>query len=282
MQDDSGLVSKITSVFRAYAAGDAFGVAHEFVDDPVKNVENVLLAKDGWPYGGVSDDTMLTLLTVLTLSENSPDEAVAKFISELRLAVPHLRGLGPTTKAALGLEVNAHEKHLVGMTNGAMMRCALLGMAFPLSKSIERDVWVKSLAASTHSEPRAISCAQIAASLFSDAVENGKTNSFESLVSKEFSNWKPSGSGISLDPIETLGAVVYVAKNSHTTVQAFVGACELGGDTDTVAALSGALVTARRGEASEFESIPWLADIAWHEIPTMKSAIDLVMARRLK
>ena len=53
MQDDSGLVSKITSVFRAYAAGDAFGVAHEFVDDPVKNVENVLLAKDGWPYGGV-------------------------------------------------------------------------------------------------------------------------------------------------------------------------------------------------------------------------------------
>jgi ADP-ribosylglycohydrolase len=281
MQDDAGLVSKITSVFRAYAAGDAFGVAHEFVDDPVKNVENVLLAKDGWPYGGVSDDTMLTLLTVLTLSQNSPDEAAAKFIAELRLAVPHLRGLGPTTKAALGLEVNAHEKHLVGMTNGAIMRCALVGMAFPLIKSSDRDAWVKSLALATHVDSRAISCAQIAASLFADAIENGDKYSIDSLVSNELSTWTPTGAPISLDPIQTLSAVIYVVKNSQTTAEAFVHACELGGDTDTVAALSGALLTARKSEVSEFESIPWLADIAWHEIPTMKSAIDIVMARRL-
>ena len=69
------LASRVTSIFRAYAAGDAFGVAHEFVEATDTRVENILLEKEGWPYGGVSDDTMLTLLTVLTLNEENPEAA---------------------------------------------------------------------------------------------------------------------------------------------------------------------------------------------------------------
>jgi ADP-ribosylglycohydrolase len=61
-----------------------------------------------------------------------------------------------------------------------------------------------------------------------------------------------------------------------------VRACELGGDTDTVAALSGALITARNGTAAEFESIEWLAEIAWEEIPTMGEAVEILCTRRNK
>jgi len=276
------LVSRVSSVFRAYAAGDAFGVAHEFLEVPITPVENILLEKQGWPFGGVSDDTMLTLLTVLTLSEVSPQQASMKFLSELRASLPHLRGLGPTTKAALGIEVNAHETHLVGMTNGAMMRCALVGMAFSAGENMQRDEWVRALASATHTFESAISCAQIAAALFSDAIENGDKNSIESLAGTKIPQWELREQGVSLDPIETLSAVVYVVNNSASTAQAYVRACELGGDTDTVAALSGALITARKGDTAKFESIEWLADIAWEEIPTMGEAVETLCARRNK
>jgi ADP-ribosylglycohydrolase len=276
------LASRVTSVFRAYAAGDAFGVAHEFVDHPIIPIENILLEKQGWPYGGVSDDTMLTLLTVLTLSEDSPVQASKKFLSELRAALPNLRGLGPTTKAALGLEVNAHETHLVGMTNGAMMRCALVGMAFRPNQNAERDHWVSALARATHTFESAVICAQLAAALFSDAIANSEQNSLDSLVGNSIPQWALREQGVSLDPIETLSAVIYVVKNSTTAAQAYVRACELGGDTDTVAELAGALITARKGTASDFENIEWLADIAWEEIPTMGEAVETLFARRNK
>ena len=276
------LASRVTSIFRAYAAGDAFGVAHEFVEATDTRVENILLEKEGWPYGGVSDDTMLTLLTVLTLNEENPEAAAEKFLSELRLAVPHLRGLGPTTKAALGLEVNAHETHLVGMTNGALMRCALVGLAFSTAQKDDRDALVRALASATHTFESAISCAQIGASLFSDALENGDSNSVISIIGNQIPKWEKGKKGVSLDPIETLSAVAYVVENSKTTAQAYVLACELGGDADTVAALAGALITARKGTDSQFENIDWLADIAWEEIPTMGEAVELVCARRMK
>jgi ADP-ribosylglycohydrolase len=276
------LVSRVTSVFRAYAAGDAFGVAHEFLEIPITPVENILLEKQGWPYGGVSDDTMLTLLTVLTLSQDSPEQASQKFLSELRAALPHLRGLGPTTKAALGLEVNAHETHLVGMTNGAMMRCALSGMAFSAGENLERDEWIRALASTTHTFESAVTCAQLAAALFSDAIENGDKNSIETLVGTRIPQWVKREKGVSLDPIETLSAVIYVVGNCTSAAQAYVRACELGGDTDTVAALSGALITARKGAAADFENIEWLADIVWEEIPTMGAAVETLCARRNK
>ena len=51
----------IASAFIAYAAGDAFGAAHEFVSDRPAKIESVLLGKPDWPFGGVSDDTTLSL-----------------------------------------------------------------------------------------------------------------------------------------------------------------------------------------------------------------------------
>jgi len=234
----------------AYAAGDAFGVYYEFLEQTPKEIPQVLLPKDGWPFGGVSDDTLLSILTIKSLTKKTPAEASEFFLEQLREAVPRLRGLGPTTRTALGLEVKEGERGVIGETNGAIMRTALCG----LYVRENRDEWIKALVEVTHKSPKAIECAQIAAGLFAG----------EDLP--DYSDWSAPSGGISLDPLETLQAVVWVVKRANDVAYAFSLACSLGGDTDTVAALAGALFAARWPEKADFYSIPWLNDVQWDEI----------------
>ena len=234
----------------AYAAGDAFGVYYEFLDQTPKEIPQVLMPKDGWPFGGVSDDTLLSILTIKSLVKKTPDEAATFFLDNLREAIPKLRGLGPTTRTALGLEVRDGERGVIGETNGAIMRTALCGLFIKEN----RDEWIKALVEVTHKSAKAVECAQIAAGLFAG----------EELP--DYPDWNPPAGGISLDPLETLQAVVWVVKRSSNCADAFALACSLGGDTDTVAALAGALFAARWPEKCDFYSIPWLNDVKWDEI----------------
>ena len=241
---------KVAVPLLAYAAGDAFGVYYEFLDETPKEIPQVLLSKDGWPFGGVSDDTLLSILTIKSLSQRTPADAAALFLEELRAAIPRLRGLGPTTRTALGLEVKVGERGVIGETNGAIMRTALCGLYIKNN----RNEWIKALVEVTHNSPKAIEYAQIAAGLFAG-------EDFP-----DYSDWTPPIGGISLDPLETLQAVVWVVKRANNCAEAFALACSLGGDTDTVAALAGALFAARWPERSDFYSIPWLNDVQWSEI----------------
>ena len=234
----------------AYAAGDAFGVYYEFLDETPKEIPQVLLSKEGWPFGGVSDDTLLSILTIKSLNQKTPTQAATSFLDELRAAIPRLRGLGPTTRTALGLEVKVGERGVIGDTNGAIMRTALCGLFI----KDNRDEWIKALVEITHKSSKAIECAQIAAGLFAGE------------EFPDYSNWIPPTSGISLDPLETLQAVVWVVKRAENCAEAFALACSLGGDTDTVAALAGALFAARWPEKADFYSITWLDDVKWDEI----------------
>ena len=193
---------------------------------------------------------MLSILTIKSLSKETPDEAAAFFLAELRAAIPRLRGLGPTTRTALGLEVKDGERGVIGDTNGAIMRTALCGLFI----KDNRDEWIKALVEITHKSSKAIECAQIAAGLFAGE------------EFPDYSNWIPPTSGISLDPLETLQAVVWVVKRAENCAEAFALACSLGGDTDTVAALAGALFAARWPEKADFYSITWLNDVKWDEI----------------
>jgi ADP-ribosylglycohydrolase len=240
----------IATPLLAYAAGDAFGVFYEFLEVPEKNVPQELKGKDGWPFGGVSDDTLLSVLTINSLKKSSPVEAAEEFLMQLRIAVPRLRGLGPTTRTALGLEVKPGERGVIGETNGAIMRTALCGLYLDEN----RDEWIKALVEVTHKSPKAVECAQIAAGLFAGE------------EFPDYADWTPPASGISLDPLETLQAVVWVVTRVNNCAEAFALACSLGGDTDTVAALSGALFAARFPAKAEFYSIPWIKDVAWAEV----------------
>ncbi len=234
----------------AFAAGDAFGVYYEFLTQTSKDIPQVMMPKSGWPFGGVSDDTLLSILTIKSLEKDSPKEAAEFFLTELSRSIPRLRGLGPTTRTALGLEVKAEEHGIIGETNGAIMRTALCGLYIKEN----RNEWIKALVEVTHKSPKAIECAQVAAGLFAG----------DELP--DYSDWTPPLGGISLDPLETLQAVVWVVTRANNCAEAFALACSLGGDTDTVAALAGSLFAARWPDKSDFYSIPWLDDVAWSEI----------------
>lgn len=278
----------IKSILRSYAAGDAFGVAYEFSDSWGEVNPEFLKEKNGWPFGGVSDDTLLTLLTIQAMDFTSSKLSQDNFLSALKSAMPKLRGLGPTTRFALGLTVKEEELSQVGISNGALMRTAMLGLAFTENQHLERREYVRALAQATHQSPIAIGCAIIGSALFADARAHGESHSLFEVARAEadaikndfdinISDWQePLCTGISNESTETLNAVLWTVKNSESARKALQISCELGGDTDTVAALSTAMLVARKGAAANFESISWLNEINWSEISSLEECAELL------
>ena len=269
---DADIQLRIATALFAYAAGDAFGVQYEFKDG--YRVESSLSEIPDWPLGGVSDDTLLTLLSIKALDSAKPAIARTRFIELLKENLPVLRGLGPTTRAAVGLAVKESERHFIGNSNGAMMRTALMGMAFKSDDDLNRRQWITEIALATHSHERAVATSLIASKLFAQVLLD-PTIDIKKVAEGEaqaigyadfFSTHFDEKAQVSLDPLHTLKTVIAIAASSSTVEQAYISACERGGDTDTVAALSGALFAARFPDKAEFYSIPWIKDVAWAEV----------------
>jgi sugar/nucleoside kinase (ribokinase family)/ADP-ribosylglycohydrolase len=283
---DEQLQASIATALFAYASGDAFGVQYEFKDG--YTVESRLTEIADWPLGGVSDDTLLTLLSIQSLAAGSPAAAGQRFIELLKENLPVLRGLGPTTRAAVGLPVKESEEHFIGNSNGAMMRTALLGMAFKSSDDLNRRQWVAEIARATHTHERAVATSLIASKLFSVLLEDPSADVL-AVASVEaeaigygdyFSIEFDPDLQISLDPLHTLKAVIRIAHSSKTVEEAYLAACRQGGDTDTVSALSGALVSLRFPTSHGFFSIPWINQVMWGEISTSNSALEIIYRKR--
>jgi len=283
---DADTQLRIATAFFAYAAGDAFGVQYEFKDEYL--VESSLTEIADWPLGGVSDDTLLTLLSIRALESHTPDVAGTRFIELLKENLPVLRGLGPTTRAAVGLPVKESEVHFIGNSNGAMMRTALLGMAFSAKDDENRRQWISEIALATHSHERAIATSLIASKLFAQALHDptidllqvaeneAKEIGYEEFFATNFDE----KSQVSLDPLHTLKAVVAIASSSTTVEQSYISACERGGDTDTVSALAGALVSLRFPASHGFYSIPWVNQVQWSEISESGKALEIIYRAR--
>ena len=293
------VIKRITGGVLAYAAGDAFGVPFEFKTKRKLTEIATLEVVEGWPFGGVSDDTLLSLLTIQSIKESENVRAATGFLSLLKAALPQLRGLGPTTRSALGLTVNPQEIASIGNTNGGMMRTALLGLAFKAKDSSERRECVTALVSVTHRSLPAIECSIAISALTSALIEFESNLSIKVLreivtqelieiqasIIQEFSefepnHWSPPEEGISLDPVTTLKAVLYTLANAENCESVFRIACSLGGDTDTVAALSGAVFCIWKNSLHELLEIPWLQDLNWTEIETLVEAIEILSYRR--
>lgn len=257
----------IRAAVNAYAAGDAFGVAYEF-EPQQKVIPNKLLGKDDWPAGGVSDDTLLSLMTIQSLSASSPVLAAEDFLKRLRAAAPNLRGLGPTTRAALGMPVQPEYANQVGNTNGGMMRTALFSLAF--EDQTQRHLWVEASCRVTHSGASAIQAALDLSDLMAKVLEDPSTLETLNIVSPD----RPVG----LDPVETYQAVLAAAYRAPSIWVAFERACLFGGDTDTVCALSGALVALAWPDS--LAELKWLPEVNWHEIPQLDACVDLLLEKR--
>jgi sugar/nucleoside kinase (ribokinase family)/ADP-ribosylglycohydrolase len=283
--DQSTQLAIATALF-AYAGGDAFGVQYEFKDG--YTVESHLTEIADWPLGGVSDDTLLTLLSMESLRSENPAIGRERFIELLRENLPVLRGLGPTTRAAVGLPVKESEMHFIGNSNGAMMRTALLGMAFKSSDDLNRRHWITEIALATHSHERAVATSLIASKLFAELLENpsadilavagteAKAIGYDDYFSITFDSLLQ----ISLDPLHTLKAVIGIASTAATVEEAYLAACRQGGDTDTVSALSGALVSLRFPASHGFYSIAWINQVMWSEISSARDSLEIIYRKR--
>jgi len=288
----------------AYAAGDAFGVGYEFLKEP-RTVDRLRLAprsessseeNEPWPLGGVSDDTLLTQISIASMSSGKKGaELGAEFLTRLHAAMPELRGLGPTTRKALGLSLRDDEVSN-GRSNGAMMRTALIGASFTASQAEERRATVYHLAAATHSDSSAQYAALALSAVFSAAYENSNvipdqviTVEHNSLLDSQYSveedwlqqilDYVPPALGTSLDPLDTLGAILYVTRHTHDVQENYYMSCELGGDTDTVGALAGGL-GALRFRNDVLGDIPWFSEVNWSEVPHLQEFADILEGLR--
>ena len=94
--------------------------------------------------------------------------------------------------------------------------------------------------------------------------------------------WMPPENGISLDPLETLSAVYWTVVHAKDALDAYKIACELGGDTDTVAALAAGLFAARDPINSKLFDISWMQEVLWSEIDQLGAAMKVLINHRIK
>jgi ADP-ribosylglycohydrolase len=85
---------------------------------------------------------------------------------------------------------------------------------------------------------------------------------------------EPNSDGVTLNPVETFSAVIGVIRNSYTVWDSYEQAICLGGDTDTVAALSGAFTALKF--PNTFYELDFVKNVDWNEISNWKDFVNLI------
>ena len=276
------LADHIDGALTAYACGDALGVPWE--NAPIgatpSQIEQ-LPAREGWPRGATSDDTALTLLVAHHLADRDGDGDPAAFLADLAEREPAIRGLGPTTTAAV-------ERFRRGddaadspgrATNGAAMRALPIGWVLPHDQAERRRQVTIKMSRATHANPAALVAACVIATCASWALEGASPSMLltaaaeeareaaqavttearlaEMLTQVAAGTWEPPANGISLDPYDTVTAALWCATRATSLRSGLVSAVQLGGDTDTVAALVGGLMGGKLTAEQVRTELPW-------------------------
>ncbi len=153
------LAARIDGALTAYACGDALGLPWEGV--PVSDAGitasqiEQLPAREGWPRGATSDDTALTLLVARHLADRDGDGDPAVFLADLAEQEAAIRGLGPTTTAAIERFRRRDETASSPgrATNGAAMRALPIGWVLPHDQAERRRQVTIAMSRATHADP---------------------------------------------------------------------------------------------------------------------------------
>ncbi|WP_405277364.1 ADP-ribosylglycohydrolase family protein [Methanobrevibacter sp.] len=280
---------KVKDGICGFVVGDALGVPVEFYsrreleDDPVVDMREY--GTYNQPKGTWSDDSSMTIATMYSIvNKNGID--YADIMDEFcRWAfegehTPHgerfdignttLRGLERYQNGEDALKSGGNSTHDNG--NGSLMRI------LPLAYIPDIDYkTVENISALTHGHDRSkIACVlyvEIAKSMLNNDMtieehidnacekikeyyaENDELEEFSRILNDDFSDGIMSG-GYVIDTIET---VIYCLKTTESYKEAVLKAVNLGGDTDTNAAICGGLAGIYYG----YDSIPidWLESI---------------------
>jgi ADP-ribosyl-[dinitrogen reductase] hydrolase len=162
------------------------------------------------------------------------------------------------------------------------MRALPIGWATPLDDPDQRRRRALELSRVTHPDPDALVAACVVAACASWALEGVSGELLLNVAIDEEAQarsvcaagdrlgvllaallagtWQPPADGISLDPAETVTAALACTRGAASVRDGLLQAVEMGGDTDTVAAITGGLLGARM-------TVPeLLAELPWHEV----------------
>jgi ADP-ribosylglycohydrolase/tetratricopeptide (TPR) repeat protein len=297
------LAERIDGALTAYACGDALGVPWESAPDAQPDATasqiELLPARQGWPRGATSDDTDLTLLIARHLADRDGDGDPAAFLAELAEQAPSIRGLGPTTTAAIEHFRRGGEPAAgpASATNGAAMRALPIGWVLPHDQAERRRQVTITMSRATHADPAALVAACVIAACASWAIEGASPSQLlaaavdeargaaqaltteprlaQMLTQVSAGTWEPPANGISLNPCETVTAVLWCASRAPSLRDGLVSAVQLSGDTDTVAALVGGLMGCKLTAEQVRAELPWHRLVV---LPEPESAIAEIAA----
>jgi ADP-ribosylglycohydrolase len=252
------------------------------------------------PHRVTSDDTALTLLVARHLAERDGGCDASAFLAELAEREPMIRGLGPTTTAAIEHFRRSGEAMASSSgraTNGAAMRALPVGWVLPHSQADQRREVAIEMSRATHADAAAVVAACVIAACASWALEGASpalllrvaaeeageaaravgtdTRLAEMLTQVSTGIWQAPPEGISLDPYDTVAAVLSCVGSAPSLRGGLVRAVQLGGDTDTVAALVGGLLGAKLTVDQVHAELPWHQAIV---LPEPDSAISEIAA----
>lgn len=201
--------------------------------------------------GALSDDTLQTLMVLegLRLHPSNPTAFASGFAGRLKRwfwSLPPGIGLS-TAKACLRLSAGIPPA-LSGVRsggNGAAMRSAIIG-AFFAEDSNSRIKFVEASARVTHTLPIAIQGAQLVA-LAAACSANGTMDSFDRMGKEVAADWDFDAPWPERGPsgyvLHSVNAALWVWRRHPASLQdAVEEAVQLGGDSDSVAAMVGGIV----------------------------------------
>jgi ADP-ribosylglycohydrolase len=261
---DDGLSGAIHAGLVAFAAGDALGTPWE--GRRPREVRGILVP------GMTSDDTAQLLTAAEVLAEGTQDVA-RRFLQRLSEGFQEIRGSGSTSRAAVERfrrtgETVAAAGPRDAATNGALMRAPAVGYA--IADPRRRRAVGLELARATHG-PMAAFAAVIVADLAAWAVE---ARPLRHATADAADGWYLPSGGVPMSARGTLAALLRLVHDYEQARKAIPAAVRLGGDTDTIAALAGAITGPR--DPLDVKRLPWLADV---ELPAGLDGLAQRLAR---
>jgi ADP-ribosyl-[dinitrogen reductase] hydrolase len=211
-----------------------------------------LPARGEWPRGATSDDTDQMLLVARYLAETGAQVDEREFLARLAKALPSMRGVGPTTSAAVRRFIATGETHATsGSSIGAAMRAPPFGWATPANATEQRRELTVRLTRATHGAPAAIVSACVVATMAAWAIEQHPIEAVVAAGLREADDltepyglgpgilqplrqaadgdWGPYKPVMPLDAVATLASVLHVLREATSLANAMKRAVALGG-----------------------------------------------------
>jgi ADP-ribosyl-[dinitrogen reductase] hydrolase len=270
---------RATSVLLGLACGDALGRPVEGWSAERITAEYGTLTRmhgdgvHGRPAGTVTDDTALARCIAQSLVDREafdPDAIAARFVDWLqgdpigiggmtRRVLRRIEQGEPWEEASQHVWEASPEGRNAG--NGSVMRCAPLAIAYDDRAVLQRVSRTSSRI--THTDPRCThGCAVLNLTIMGllDGTEQPLAAALEALPSDAPTKLTDALTPVpdtidaaSLEPtgyvVHTLQTALYHGLTAESLEQAIVTAIAMGGDTDTIAAITGAIAGARFGSA---------------------------------